>query len=765
MDFYDVQSNRLKALLEARPQTLNVVVLGALGLGKSRVILDVTKNSNFRIISFDKEFRPPFSYIKQGGLEHKNVAREDIVEDLSQSYMKYDGIIYENFENCDMDSMELIKQVIHFHQEIGLPAISIIEWNGEELHDYVEFHDLEYIIFSSLEAPEIGAYIKTIIKAKNQKQMDYLCKRLIQIADGNMLALQLALNVLQQMEVLTKSSDDSKYFYSGKEFKDCLLFLYMDLFNSLNTQVQEALRTIAPFEDNIYISIFKNAFSKCKMIDKYLDEISKYHSFVIRKTAVYESSVPDQINYAFTVEEAKNAVTELTSEEYFYKITTQLYQHLEALYKKANFSKDTVVYLLTLLTKIRHRNLTINHLDYFVKLMEYYNEQSSYRAVICQAERFLNVNILSLIQINLEQPQFFRLYFKALLAVGRYDTIISYLDKLPDWDIKLLIAYAYYNNGNPQRALGLCKELELQHACGEIYSLEASIYDWLGASRQSVSAFKKALMFTHNNEPLKYLLFKKYSLYVDFELEECKNHLNSALQYYEKTSKRQYAETLHNYGTDSIITFSDEGIIHLEKAKHIFIQICKKEVYYPNNSIAIYHCFRGEYIKGIKIWEKIDAQHIEIDFCRLAIQNNLFCAYIKNNDLDLADNIKESLTLQLEFLNPFENPGKIADQRPDIQHQVRQFLLNCALLDLAQDNSSSALNYLMLALECSKYHSTMLYLIQNQVNQLQKKIHTTLLDAMLQKIRNKKLGVPGTLAKFFAQNQMYFCIIMFWGDY
>lgn len=766
MEFYSEQKNQLDTFLKDDTIVRNAVIWGNVGLGKSKIIKEVITKLTVIIITFEKEFCSPFGYIKKGEHLPLSAKREEIVLNLSKSYTQNDCIVYENFEYCDKDSYELIKQVIHFHQENGMKAVSIIELNSECKPNYVHFNNIIYIQFNKLTDVEINTYIKSIVKATNKKHLAYICKQLSLIADGNLLALQLAKNILVQIKILAPLENGIQFNYRGDEFSDNLLLLYINLFKTLDNHIQEALRTIASFEDNIHIDLLKSAFSNCKLIDVYLDEISKYQSFILRRQSLL-STENSQANYFFPIKEAKDAITESTPEEFFYQVTTQLYHHLEYLYKHSlkytEIREADNIYLLTLLTKIRNQNLTINHLPYFVELMKYYSEHSSYGAVIQQAEYFLEVNILSHIQINKEQPLFFRLYFRALLAIGLYDKIIQYLDKLPDWDIKLIIAYAYYNNGNPQRALVLCKEIEQQYNCGEVYSLVASIYDWMGDNKRSLSAFKNALLYVSNNNELKYTLFKKYSLYVDFELPECQEKMFEAMQYYKNTSMRQYAETLHNYGTELVMILSDESIKYLEETKEILFHLCEKEIYYPLNSIAIYKCLCGNYSSAINIWEKINTQYIQIDFCRLAILNNLFCAYIKNNSLDLAKNMKKQLEHQLDILVNMKKPKQIYKERPDIQHQVRQFFLNCALLNLAQNNENNALSFLTLAWDCSKYNSTMLYLIQNLINKMQK--NKTLLKTIHNKIKQRKLGCPNNLEKFFVKKQMYFCVIMFWGDY
>lgn len=766
MEFYSEQKRQLDTFFKDGTIVRNAIIWGNIGLGKSKIIKEVITKLTVVTITFEKDFCAPFGYIKRGEHLSSSTKREEIVLNLSKSYTQNDCIVYENFEYCDKDSYELIKQVIHFHQENGLKAVSIIELNSECKPNFAYLNNITYIQFDKLIDVEIDKYIKSLIKTTNKKHLAYICKQLSLIADGNLLALQLAKNILVQIKILTPLENGIQFSYRGDEFSDSLLLLYIDLFKTLDNHIQEALRTITPFEDSIHINLLKSAFSKCKLIDVYLDEISKYQSFILRRQGLVSNGCL-QTNYYFPIKDAKDAITESTPEEFFYQVTTQLYHHLEYLYKQSlncnEIGQADNIYLLMLLTKIRNQNLTINHLPYFVELMKYYSDHSAYGAVIQQAEFFLEVNVLSHIQINKEQPLFFRLYFRALLAIGLYDKIIQYLDKLPDWDIKLIIAYAYYNNGNPQRALAQCKEIEQQYICGEVYSLRASIYDWMGDNKQSLSAFKNALLYVSNNNELKYTLFKKYSLYVDFELPECQEKMFEALQYYKNTSMRQYAETLHNYGTELVMILSDEGIKYLEETKEIFFHLCEKEIYYPLNSIAISKCLSGNYSSAINIWEKISTQCIQIDFCRLAILNNLFCAYIKNNNLDLAKKMKEQLERQLDALVNLENPKQISKERPDIQHQVRQFFLNCALLNLAQNNEDNALCFLTRAWDCSKYNSNMLYLIQNLVNKIQK--DKSLLKKILNKIKQKKLGCPNNLEKNFIKKQMYYCVIMFWGDY
>ena len=764
MEFNNTQITDMRNFLNENSPVRNALVIGNKGLGKSYVIKKLISEYNYITISFSKDFYLPFEYIKKGLSLSSDAKREEIIRALSDTYVSNHYIVYENFEYCDKDSMELIKQVIQFHDNYIIPAISIFELNFKTVPDYINWMNPYCIKFKNFSTEEIDLYIRSIIYANNNEEFEYVCNQFISIAKGNLLSLHLAINILLQKGILIRSTSTGLFKYTGEEFPGNLLFLYMDLFKILDIHIQNTLRIIIPFENRVNIALLKETFSHCRMIEYYLDEISKYKSFIFKQRDLILDEIPE--NYVFPVEQAREAVIESTIDNYIDQKTAELYQHLEKMYQqaKANSCIEHIdyIYLLSLLTKLKKQKITINHLPYYVDLMQYYFENSSYAAVIRQAEQFLSFNILSLMQINAEQPQFFRIYFKALLALGQYSVIINYLDRLSDWDIKLLIAYAYYNNGNPKRALALCKEIKEDHKSGELYSLESSIYDWLGDNRNSLKSFKKALSFISGNDELKYSLYKKYSLYIDFELPECKAYIKKALEYYEPLSIRKYAETLHNYGTDSIITFSSDGMKNLERAKELFAQLCEKESYYPLNSLAIGHCLQGEYCEAVKIWEKINAQQIEIDFCRFSILNNLFCAYIKSDNLRMANEIKIQLSWSLNISETINDLKSFIKERPDVQHPVRQYLLNCGLLELKKNNTQEALHYFTLSIDCSKYHSTMLYLIQNQIKELQ--ADNILLRELIKKIKAKKLGVPGKLASFFAQHKMYYCILMFWGD-
>ena len=42
-------------------------------------------------------------------------------------------------------------------------------------------------------------------------------------------------------------------------------------------------------------------------------------------------------------------------------------------------------------------------------------------------------------------------------------------------------------------------------------------------------------------------------MYIDFRIPECREKMNSAVEFYKTRNLKQYAECLHNYGTGSVM--------------------------------------------------------------------------------------------------------------------------------------------------------------------------------------------------------------------
>ncbi|MBM6669060.1 hypothetical protein H6A64_14805 [Lacrimispora saccharolytica] len=102
----------------------------------------------------------------------------------------------------------------------------------------------------------------------------------------------------------------------------------------------------------------------------------------------------------------------------------------------------------------------------------------------------------------------------------------------------------------------------------------------------------------------------------------------------------------------------------------------------------------------------------------------------------------------------------ISKDRPDIQHQLRQFYYNCALLSMLENNDEEALSYFIKAKECSTYHSVILYSVEKNIIDLKTKLGK---NRFMAKFREKKIPAPTELEKYIYNNKSYLCEIMFWG--
>ena len=134
-----------------------------------------------------------------------------------------------------------------------------------------------------------------------------------------------------------------------------------------------------------------------------------------------------------------------------------------------------------------------------------------YLNAIEQGDRFLKSNTLRNEQLNAEAHSFWIVYFKSLLAVGHYETVIDYIDCFEDDEINYYIALALYNKGVPLQALDILKKIVRQNNqnIGYIYNLMSSIYDWIGDNKKSQKCFSRALKNCCDDNDLKFQLFKK----------------------------------------------------------------------------------------------------------------------------------------------------------------------------------------------------------------------------------------------------------------
>ena len=249
-------------------------------------------------------------------------------------------------------------------------------------------------------------------------------------------------------------------------------------------------------------------------------------------------------------------------------------------------------------------------------------------------------------------------------------------------------------------------------------------------------------------------------MYIDFRIPECREKMQCAIDYYKENNLKQYAECLHNYGTSCIFIKDYENAQkYLSLSVDILNKICANQIYYPLNSLAILYSYNEcDYNRATKTILEALKCNIDESFCKLALHNNLFNISISMKDYESA--YKEKNVLENIITTECSNIADIKNQRPDIQHQLRQFYYNCALLFKSENNLSAALKYFKCADKCSKYDSNIIYAIKRNIADLNKKNKSS---KFLDKIKNKHKPAPTEIELYIYERDLYLCEIMFWG--
>lgn len=764
--FNEIAAIRLNELLNDVSLFKLIILWGEKGNGKTFVANSALGNNHIETkeLLFSEENIFPFN-----STENLSISTNDedaVLIHCSQLLKDNYCLFIQNMEFCDMDSQRVLYRLIKYHKNNDQKACIILEYNTLQEPDDILCSLSNNILFITSPSKArfdeyYAAYFNPTPKTKE------LFEKILQITHKNIFNFFTTLNILQYMDVL-QNTDKGFVCNSNATYKvpNNLLELYIDLFDSLKDYARKPLISAAPFSKHIYSTIVQNIYYNYNEYEKYLKLLCEKRCFILENNL--ESNKNLQLfrsDYTFMDEYARKAVTTCIDPNKVEKIVSKYYSHLDGLYNNKNIYNSLTdtdkILLLSRLAQKRQDNLKISQIPYITELMKHYYKQFMYLNVIKQGENLLESRIVNIDQLNKTSHEFWVVFFNALLAVGDYEKILGYKGQFRDEDLNFSIAVALYNYGQPAEALNLL-ESELcgtkKHK-GDVYNLTASIYDWLGNNKKSMDSFKKALSYSDNDE-LKYQLCKKYSMYIDFRIPECREKMNSAVEFYKTRNLKQYAECLHNYGTGSVMIKDFEvAEKYLESSIKILNKICSNEIYYPLNSLAILYCYNGrKYKAAIDVLKKALKCDIDVTFCELVLHNNLFNIGINMGDIDFAK--AEKNILEILFKKVCPDLRSLPKNRPDIQHPLRQFYYNCALLCTLENNNEEALSYFLKAKECSDYHSVVLYSIKKNVMDLETKLGKSRFRG---RFRTKKITAPTQLEQFIYDNKSYLCEIMFWG--
>lgn len=677
----------------------------------------------------------------------------------------YDGecVMFQNMEICELDYKELIYRMLRYHKNAKHPIIAIMEYNVREMPNDKLCSLAKYIIQVKEKDSTFADYLDIHFCYSDKNTM--LFQKIIKMTNKNIETFFCVLNILQQLNIISKDDDDCyDYIDTSFDIPNNIITLYSKFLDKLEKHMKHPLFLSAPLSNYIYEKIVHTLFYKYDNFENYLDILcedecllSYNANYSCAKAELFKSS------YVFSTEDARKAILSKLDDTAICTTISNYYNYFDKLYNNQeiynNLQDTDKILLLCNLTQMHKNKFSLNQIKYIVDLMHYYYNHFMYLNAIEQGNKLIESKLLNPTQLNTESHQFWVIYFKALLVVGNYEDIIFYKEQFDDSDLNLQIARALYQNGNPSEALKVLetKVDDDKSNVGYKYSLMAAIYDWLGESKKSTKYFVLALKNCNDNLELKYQLYKNYSLYIDFRIPECQQNMEKAIQYYKTNNLKLYAECLHNFGTGCIFKFDfTEALEKLESCVGVLNKVCSNEIYYPLNSLAILSCYYNkDYSYAINLWKQALQYDVNIDFCQMAIHNNMFNIYIHMKKYNLAKHKKEQI--EKMFLCRCSSLDNIKKEKPEIQLQLQQFYYNCGLLLKNQHRYMEALDAFTRAKECSSYQSVMIYSINCYIEEVRNKCHNKPL------LFNRQKGInPTQIEKYIFDKQMYLCEIMFW---
>lgn len=758
---------RISNYLKGNAYTFRVVaVWGAWGVGKTTVISSVLNEMSIpsKIISFSEDSLYPFRDIvhekSYSGMEN---AITIAVNELLQSGM---ALVLSNMESCGKDYSYILSHVINFRKTHALYGTIILEYNTDRPPTDAIFSLADEVInFTDISSHEISSYLtENFFPALGNES---LFQQIIGLTKGNLANLSVILNCLKQIQFLKEQ--DGKYLYltPSERLPGTLLSLFTRVFHELDDAAQTPLRAAAPFSQQIYTNVLQVILHSISGYEIYLKELCEHETLIKKNdSSTEQNSTLFYAPYMFTSGLAQRAVNDATSRNELEGFVKKYYDHLDKIYhntgKYQSLSDSDRLNLAIILVKNRKDKLTINQIPLIVDIMTFCYKRFLYYEAIHYGWMLIEGRVLNSQQLNQEYHDFYLIYFKSLLAVGEYQRVIEYDMVFEDQDLNYYIAVAYYNSGNPHYALKVLenKKRPPMICRGYTEALLASIFDWLGERKTSLRYFKRALRFCDDAPELKFQLYKRYSLYIDFSIPQCQEKISQAISYYQKTNLKLYAECLHNYGTGSIfISEFSKAKEYLQRSEYVLEKICSKELYYPVNSSAILLCFEANnFASAAKQWQSILHTGVSIDFCRLAVENNLLNAYIHLDNHEMVEQQIALLRDEFSTLCGTEDYiTAVRKDRTDIQHQLRQFYFNLGIANKRIGKIATALEQFRAAERCSNYYSNIEYALRKNIEDCENALRSKHLG------RVTKHPAPTKYQRYIYENDMYLCELMFWG--
>lgn len=749
-----IDSKELEELLTISTK-LVLILKGEKGIGKSyelRRVLDdldheyvdidlsINKNIPFGSLIFSLQITP---------LEIK--IDETFFNKINDHIRKNRIIIFSNYEQCDSDSKILIKSLVNYYVKNIEDSIIIIEENEE--NEESTFNDCIIVKFNKKSEEELLKIIKEKIHAHEN-----ILKKIARLINGNINKFYVILHILH--DTCGCIDEENIIIFEDENIPNSFLSAYEKYYETINERLKLILKIIATIGGDFYEELL------CKSIN-YIDQ-SEIREIADKGTCIENvetgtsnyQEIKYKTNYRFILNEFSNIISNSKNDINIF--IEKYYINVAYLADSESFKKysyyDQIVILQSLIN-LRPRN-TVYIFKYFVRLMEIYHKKYAFESVISLHDKRNEFHNGSDENIFRDFPGYRSMMQEAFILTSRYQDAINIGYNVENQREIFLAAKANYLNADPQKALILLNLID-DGIYFDALNLKASIYNWFSNMEKSKYYLTKAYNLAEflNEEDKKHYIIKKAGL--DLGIPEFREQSEKTIEFFRKRPKRELAEVLYNIGTIKLFSESKEesldGLNKILESKKIFDEICDKVIWHCQNSLAINDALNFDFRKGIDRWERIIDDSKCACFSELTVYLNIVCGYIKLQDFMKANlYIEKTCKRILEYANRnkndkyidlFKNYKHIVKENPEISLCVRNYFLMQALF-IKQTNGieKTVKKYAKTALKSSNYNSSNQYLLERLANG-----------------RNAHNG-KNYIKRFFSENEMYFCSIMFWNN-
>lgn len=727
-----------------------IELIGEGGLGKSYCLLKIFEELKLDWYEIDLGINReiPFGALVYNlQLNPSNSTYRDLVYNKLNQIIKQGKIIYfSNYEVCDADSRIIIENLIDFYYKSKSEICIVIENNSA----IPQVSQAINIVFKPCKENILKEYAISIIDGRQE-----VINKIVKMATGNIMRLIIICKIINHIYIKCPFTE-TKYNFSCLHLCDIpesLISAYVRYYEFIDEELRPIIKIISSLGSSFYEELLKEAFHN----DIYIDGLRRIKDFntIIQLQKLNYCNLKIKSKYSFIIPEAYKVVLQKNGKDKQNIIKPYLQYLKDLVGVESVFEKYTISEKIIILQSIiSNHYITNNILEYSIRLLHIYYKEFAFENTIQWGQKLLDYTYYNQVQINKRYEDYFTILLNSYILTGKYDEAIKLEQDTISAQEKCLIAKAYYLKGNPIRALNILENIKNADNYFDVLNLKASIYNWLSEMRLSKKYILKAYRIATKEQ--QYSIVKKIDL--DLDLPEFKRLLNKALEYYKNSSKKEYAEVLFNIGTSKLFSASPQeqldGYAQIVNAEILFNEICDKDSWYCQNSLAIFHALHFEFDEAIQIWERIMEQSKGICFCELTIYLNIVCALLKNGNMTKANIYLEKTSNRIfEYanyknyilhLNRDDEFEKITKDRPEINLCIRNYFLMKALLCKLNGGEKEMRKYARRAKHSSNYNSSSDYLIYNLS-------HTIL----------KHIG-KNYIKRFFADNEMYFCPVMFW---